>query len=123
MAIYQILQRPDKDGLANIDESEIIGEKFSWLGAIFTPLWLMSKNLWLEFVLWLAFIFALSAISSFIGAEATFWLYVIFAIWFGFEAPNILSKALIRRGYILQTNLLAPNYEQAVISWIKYRLG
>ncbi len=123
MALFQVLQKTNSTADIVDDDSVLIIEKFNWLAAIFPPFWLMAKNLWVELVLWFAFIIALSAVSSFIGSEAIFWIYIISAIYIGFEAPNIQIKSLKRKGFIAQGDLIAQDYEQAQVAWIKYRLG
>ncbi len=119
MALFQILQKANKQNQIWDENNVLIEDRFYWLAAIFPPLWLISKNLWLEFILWLAFIFFLSAITSLIGEEASFWLYIISAIWIGFEAPNILARALKRKGFEFIGEILADNFEKAQIKWAK----
>ncbi|MCF6343356.1 MAG: DUF2628 domain-containing protein [Devosiaceae bacterium] len=124
MSLFQILQKPSlsSDEIKD-DDYVIIDEKFSWFAAFLPPLWLISKNLWLELVLWLSAIFVLGIISSFIGGEAVFWLYVLSAIYIGFEATNIYVRALKRKGLKASGDIIASDYEQAQVALINFRLG
>ncbi len=124
MSIFQILQKPNiSSEQLKDDDYIIIDEKFIWFAAFLLPLWLMSKNLWLELVLWLATMFVLGIIYSFVGGAATFWLYVLSAIYIGFEATNIYARALKRKGLKASGDIIASDYEQAQVALINFRLG
>jgi len=123
MSIFQILLKPQAE-VFNLsdDDSAIIAEKFSLAAFLLPPIWAITHKLWLETALIIAVLIAITVASTFIGEDAAFWLYLIFATWLAFEAPAIKAAAFKRKGYIRQGDLIASDAEQAQISWVKHRL-
>ena len=56
--------------------------------------------------------------GSFIGAEAGFWLYVLFAIWIGFAATDLRLAALKRSGYTHAGSVVAEDDMLAERDWL-----
>ncbi len=123
MSIYRVLLQPSAKAI-NIsdDDSLMIKEKFSCFACLLPPIWAMAHNLWVELALFVAAMIGLSFLSPLIGDEASFWLYVIGAIWIGFEASAILAKAKMRKGFTSQGDIIAQNDEESQIAWVKYRI-
>ena len=124
MFVYQVLQKPRTiDAPPKDDDSVLIAERFSWFAALLPPVWMLSHKLWLEAVFWLAAMFGLVALGSFIGSEAVFWIYIIGAVWLGFEASAIRARSLKRRGFNFAGDLLARDYGEALNIWFRHRVG
>ena len=123
MPLYQILKRTtDRPMPISDDDSVLIVEKFNWWAAIFTPIWTLSHNMWVETIIWVAAIIGLSALTAFIGSEAATWLYIIMALWIGFEAPSIRASSLKRRGFNPEGDLVARDDDEAETAWVRHRL-
>ncbi len=79
-----------------------VPEKFSWGALIFGPLWLLSHGLWLAFFAWLVAMIALSIVSAiWLSGAAAFWIFVLVALFLGFEGNNLRRRRLAWHGYRL----------------------
>jgi Protein of unknown function (DUF2628) len=76
-----------------------IPEGFSRGAFIFGPFWLLSRRLWLAFLVWVVLIIALAVLASFLTAGAAFWIFVAIEFLFGLEGNNLRRRKLERRGY------------------------
>ncbi len=95
MTLYAIFD--PKPG--NRDLPVAVPETFSWLAAILPPVFLLRHGLWLETLAWVLWVVALVVAAAFIGDGATFWLYVLGAVWLGLAAPGLRRQALEWRGW------------------------
>ena len=57
-------------------------------------------GLWLEMFGWVVGLVLILVIGLFVGSTAAFWLYVLFALWFGSAASDLRVAALARTGYL-----------------------
>ncbi len=123
MSIYRIFLQQNAN-VMNIsdDDSLIIVEKFSWFACLLPPIWAMAHNLWVELALFVAAMIGLSFLSPLIGSEAVFWIYLLIVVWIGFEAPAILARAKMRKGFTSQGDIIAQNDEESQVVWVKYRI-
>lgn len=110
MPLFQVLTPPHSaDPLDNV----YLEERFSWFAALLPPIWALSHAMWLEALVWLVKIVGIYVASLFIGGDAAFWLYVVFAIWIGFSASDIRAFALNRRAYASRGTLAASDLAMA----------
>lgn len=94
-------------------------EKFSWFAALLPPVFLVAHGLWLELVAWVLKVAALVVLSRFIGDEATFLLYVLVAVWFGFAASGFRRHALQWRGWTHRGELVAASADLAQLEALR----
>lgn len=122
MSLYQVLQHPLGVEVSS-DESgaRFIQERFSWSAALIPPLWAMVHGLWLELLIWITAMLLLVGVDRMLGEEVSFWLYVLCAIFIGFEAANIRASALRRKGFRLAGDIIAPSEDIAEMTWLKNR--
>ncbi len=96
-------------------------DRFSWFAALLPPVFAIAHGLWLAGLSWLAAVFVIGGLSLWFGAEAGFWLYVLFAAWFGWEAAGFRRRALRRRGYVYRAERIALAEDVAEVDWVKRR--
>lgn len=117
MSVFQVFTHPDPTSEAGVPV--FIKEKFSWGAALLPPVWALVYGLWLEAVLWVLGVLVLRLLSFGIGEEAASWLYVLFAIFIGFEAANIRAAGLRRKGYHGEGDVVASSDDVAEMLWLK----
>ena len=115
MTTYSIFSRRADEAPASVPET------FSWAAALVPPLYAMAHGLWIEFVAWGVVLAAIVGLGMLIGAEAAFWLYVLFAVYLGFEAPALRRSHLARDGWRHVAEIVAPAADVAEVEWIKRR--
>ena len=108
----------DKDANA---APAVVPDRFSWFAALLPPVFALVHGLWLELVAWVIVVVLLSLASNAIGDDASFWIYVVFAIWIGFEAAALRRSALKRRGWRYRTDVIAASEDLAEVEGIKGR--
>ena len=108
MTIFAIFD--PKPGKANLPAA--IPEQFSWLAALLPPIFLLLHGLWLETLGWVLGVMALVVLIAFLGG-ASFWLYVLSAIWLGLSAPSLRRHALQSRGWHYRGERIAADADLA----------
>lgn len=73
---------------------------FVWPALMFAPLWLLARRLWRPLALWIvaAALVGAAAMYGLLSPSAAFWLYVLGALYLGFEGRALEAAALTRRG-------------------------
>jgi hypothetical protein len=105
-----------------LDEAPaVVPDRFSWFAALLPPVFGIVHGLWFETVAWVAGVLVISVLSVWLGPDAGFWLYVLFALAIGWEAAALRRRSLRRRRYIYRTELIAPEADLAQVEWIKRR--
>lgn len=112
MAIYSVFTREGEP------EPQAVPDRFSWLAALLPPIHALVHGLWLWFGLCIAAVAGLIGIGFVIGADAAFWLYLLFALFIGFEAGALRRASLVRRHYVHRGERVAPDEETAALSWL-----
>jgi hypothetical protein len=98
MAIYVVMQPPA--GSAKAEDTNFVRDGFTWLGLLFSPLWLAWNRLWVEAVLTFVVMAILSALGQRLGLEwAGSMLSMLVSLYVGFEGQNLRIAALRRRGW------------------------
>lgn len=113
MTIYAVF---DKDAT---DVPAVVPERFSWFAALLPPIYALAHGLWLELALYVIALVLLSLSGSVIGGDAAFWIYVVFAIAIGFEAPSLRRAALRHQGWRLRGMVVAPSTDLAQLEGLK----
>src|SRR5690606_18639588 len=105
-----------------LDEAPaVVADRFSWFAALLPPVYGLVHRLWLPTAGWLILAIAIGASGLVIGEEAALWLYILFAVLIGFEAPALRRRALRRQGYVYRTELVAPADDLAQVEWVRRR--
>jgi len=108
----------DKDANA---APAVVPDRFSWFAALLPPVFALVHGLWLELVGWVIVVVLLSLGSDVIGDDVAFWIYVVFAVWIGFEAAALRRSALKRHGWRYRTDVIAASEDLAEVEGIKGR--
>jgi hypothetical protein len=117
MTLYSVFDRRQNEAPA------VVPDRFSWVAALLPPLYLAVHGLWLGLVGWVAGLALIVLASVWLGADAGFWLYTLYAVLIGFEASGLRRRALRRRGYIYRSELIAGAADLAQVEWMKRRSG
>lgn len=115
MTLYSIF---DRDTQAP-EAPAAIPERFSWLAALLPPAFALVHGLWLELLAFIAAVALLAVAALWLGGAAGFWLYVLFAVLLGFEAPSLRRAALKRKGWTYRTEIVAPAGDLAQVAWLQ----
>ncbi len=115
MTLYSVFERPDD--IVPV----VVPEKFSWFAALLPPVYALVHGLWLGLVLYVAALIALVSATTWIGGEAGFWLYVLFAIAIGFEASSLRRRALRHRGFAWHGDVVAAADDLALLAHFQSR--
>ena len=93
MTTYAVFDRNAKGAPA------VVPDRFSWFAALLPPVFAVANGLWLVLLFWIALVAGLGYASLVIGQEAAGWLYVLVAVFIGFEAQSFRRDSLLIRGY------------------------
>ncbi|TGQ06986.1 DUF2628 domain-containing protein [Mesorhizobium sp. M2E.F.Ca.ET.219.01.1.1] len=97
MAIYVVMQ-PPADNKA--EDVRFVRDSFTWLGFLFSPLWLAWNRLWIEAALTFAVMAILSVAGERLGLEgAGSLLSLLVSLYIGFEGQALRIASLRRRGW------------------------
>lgn len=103
MRVYTVHEMPDPpaDRVDRAEALRFVREGFSWSAALFSPLWMLVKGLWLALVIYLvaAFLLSVGARSVGLSQEMTAVMFLGLHILIGFEADTIERWTLARRGW------------------------
>ena len=102
MAEYTVYEPriPAADPVDRAEQLVFVKDGFHWWAAIFPALWLIVKGLWLELLVCLVVVAALTSGLEALGVNGSIrgTLLLIAQVVFGFEAGTIQGAALERRG-------------------------
>ena len=110
MTVYSILEKPQAKAAkkrVRFAPPVAVPDRFSWLAAILPPVFALAHGLWLLLVFWIALVLGLGYISLVIGDVAAATVYVLVAVFLGFEAPAFRRDALLLRGYVWRGDVIA----------------
>ena len=103
MRVYTIHEKPDPpaDRTDRAEALRFVREGFSWTAALFAPLWMLLKGLWLALVLYIAVVVLLTVGMKAAGISSEMSTVVMLAlnVLVGFEADTIERWTLARRGW------------------------
>jgi hypothetical protein len=117
MTTFAIFDRPDSAA------PTVVADRFSWFAALLPPVFALAHGLWLALLGYAIILAVLIAGRSWIGDGAAFWIYVVSAIWIGFEAPALRRAALRRRGWSDRGDIIAMSPDLAQLEWLKRRVA
>lgn len=106
MTVYSIFEKPQAK--AAKDRAPIaVADRFSWFAMLLPPLHALVHGLWLVLIFWIALVMGLAYAARLIGPEAAVWLYVVVAVFLGFEAPALRRDWLLFRGFQWRGDVIA----------------
>ncbi|MDX8510347.1 DUF2628 domain-containing protein [Mesorhizobium captivum] len=98
MAIYVVMEPPA--GSNKAEEATLVRDGFTWLGFLFSPIWLAWHRLWIEALLTFAVMAILSVLGEKLGLEwAGSALSLLVSLYVGLEGQGMRISALRRRGW------------------------
>lgn len=128
MAIYTVHEPAGaKHAGQNMAEQAVfVRDKFSWMGFLFGPFWLLAKGMWLVLIgyIVLAAMF-ISALDYLLPAGLIMLPFVIFLahLLLGFEAANLCAWTLARRGYSLNAVMSGHDREDCERRYFANRIN
>ncbi|TIS13033.1 DUF2628 domain-containing protein, partial [Mesorhizobium sp.] len=92
MAIYVVMEPPAG---GNEEDAALVRDSFTWLGFLFSPIWLAWHRLWIEALLTFAAMAALSMLGEKLRLEwAGSALSLLVSLYIGFEGQALRIAAL-----------------------------
>src|SRR5690606_9989240 len=88
-------------------EPVAVPEKFSWLAFLLPPVFALLHGLTLFTLLWIAGVVVTIGLAVWAGGGAAFWVYVVFALFLGFEASSFRRGRLERAGRVYRADIVA----------------
>lgn len=111
MTLYSVYERQN-------DAPAAVADRFSWSAVLVPPVHALVHGLWLLLAIWLVGTIAIAMLGVWVGAEAAFWLYVLFAILIGFEAPSFRRVRTAKRGGRYQGEIVAAAEDLALVDYL-----
>jgi hypothetical protein len=83
-----------------LEQARVFRVGFVWPALVFGPLWLIARRLWRPLALWIvaAALAGAAATHGLLDPAAASWLYILAALYLGFEGRALEAAALTRRG-------------------------
>jgi hypothetical protein len=110
MTLYSIFEKPQEKAAkrrVRFAPPVAVADRFSWLAVLLPPLFALLNGLWLLLLFWIVLVGGLVYASRVIGDDAAFALYVLVAVFMGFEAPAFRRDGLLARGYLWRGDVVA----------------
>jgi hypothetical protein len=124
MTLYSIFEKPQgkaaKDRAKPVTPPVAVADRFSWFAAILPPIYALFNGLWLVLVFWVALTLGLAYVSRVIGEDAASALYLLVAVFMGFEAPAFRRDALLASGYIWRGEIVAQGEDLAARDFLAH---
>jgi hypothetical protein len=95
-----------------------IADRFRWSAALLPPVHALAHRAWAMLALWAAGTVTIVVLSMWTGGGAGFWLYLLFAAWLGFAAPQFRARALAHRGFHHGSEIIAADEDHALLTWL-----
>ena len=112
MAVWTVWEHENFDDPAV--EARLVRDAFSWWASLLGPVWALLQGMPLVFLAMAALQAAVVAAAYFaMGEQVGVWAYLLFSLWFGFEARSLKRWALRRRGWVMTAVVTAKRYGDA----------
>ena len=122
MTVYSIFEKPQgkaaKDRAARFAAPVAVPERFSWLATLLPPVFALLNGLWLVLVFWITLVLGLAYVSRVIGDDAAMALYLLVAVFMGFEAPAFRRDALLAAGFVWRGDMVAGTDDLALRDYL-----
>jgi uncharacterized protein DUF2628 len=105
VTVYSVYEPPvpETDVIARADRLAFVKEGFSWVALIVPLVWLLYHRMWIEFVVFLLVYVGLQIAfgGDAQGQALVTWASLAISVLFAFEANDLRTASLERRGYRL----------------------
>lgn len=99
----------------NASEFITVGDKFSWLAALFAPFWFLWRGMWLHALLsFVALSFIGGIFAGFESQALSAIVQISLSLWFGFEARYLYIEHLQKLGVSVLGTYLAFDEQMAM---------
>lgn len=112
MTLYSVYERQN-------DAPTAVADRFSWSAALLPPVHALVHGLWLLLLAWVVGTLAIVTLGLWVGADAAFWLYVLFATLIGFEASSFRRVKTAKRGGRYRGEVIAAGEDLALVDYLK----
>ena len=118
MRVYTVHEPPRDDrrddDLTHTARFVFVRDGFHFWAFLFGPLWMLRHRMWLETIVYLVLIGALTYGLSRLRIEGTaFWIAFLISLLVGLEASSLRRWKLSRRGFANLGVVAADNFEDA----------
>jgi hypothetical protein len=120
MTLYSIFEKPQAKAAKN-RAPVAVPERFSWLAMLLPPVFALLHGLWLLLVFWIALVVGLGYAARIIGPDAAGALYLLVAVFLGFEAPAFRRDWLLFRGYQWRGDIISSAEDLAQRDFLSAR--
>lgn len=105
MRVYTVHEPadPPADRIDRAEALRFVREGFTWTAALFGPLWMIVRGLWLALIIYIVGAVALGLLASALGLshEIRTVLFLALHVLIGFEADQIERWTLARNGWTM----------------------
>lgn len=117
MKTYTVYLKQDDQNISNI---EYIPEKFSWVGFLFSTLWLLYHRLWLQAFFFIVFIILLNQLelAGILEANISLVVWIAVSFFIGFTGNDMLRRSLEKKGYVFYDIIVASSEQEAELKFI-----
>ena len=113
MRVYTVHEPadPPADRIDRAEALRFVREGFSWAAALFAPLWMIVRGLWLALIVYLVGVVALGLLAVAVGMSDEIRTVVFLAlhVLIGFEADQIERWSLARKGWQMIGSVTGQN--------------
>ena len=113
MRVYTVHEPadPPADRVDRAEALRFVREGFTWTAALFAPLWMVARGLWLALVVYLVGVTALGALAVAVGLsdEIRTVMFLALHVLIGFEADQIERWTLTRNGWQMIGSITGEN--------------
>ncbi len=116
---------PPSDRLSRADKLVFVREGFSWMAALFAPIWMLLHRMWLVFILYLIGMAALGGLLTFLGVRPQMISLASLAIHvaLGFELGALRRWTLERKGWRMLSAVTGRNRTECERRFFQAWLG
>lgn len=113
--------KPPADLAERAERLAFVNEGFSWPAFFVAPFWLIYHRMWIELALLVALLVALQLVLGLDqrGEALLGWASLAVSLLFAFEANDLRTASLERRGYKLAGVATGDNREEAELSFLR----
>ncbi|MCK8787295.1 DUF2628 domain-containing protein [Roseomonas sp. NAR14] len=108
---------------AAVVEPLLVPERFTWLAALFPPLWLLAHALWLPLLGYLALAGAIGILGALLVPAILPWAGIALHLLVGAEAQDLRRWRLGRRGWRAAGVVVARDADSALARLLDERPG
>ena len=113
---YTVHEKPDPqaDRDERAEELFFVRDGFSFAAFLVAPFWMLSKAMWLPFVIYLCLLAFIILVVTAIGLDTRWAVYAVLAVHMlvGFEADSLQRWSLDRKGWRMISSVAGATFEE-----------